>query len=83
MPILGFGVYQNFDAKTSCLEAFEAGYRYASTKMYFLGEGTEIPTVDMSIRPRHIEMRLLSAKQYGKAVSTDLTCLSVREFRDR
>jgi hypothetical protein len=27
MPVLGFGVYQNYDAKPSCLEAFKAGYR--------------------------------------------------------
>ena len=74
MPVLGFGVYQNFDAKTSCLEAFKAGYRYAST-MYFLGQCTEIFSVDMSIPLRHTETRLLSVKQYGKAVSTDPTYL--------
>jgi len=27
VPLLGFGVYQNYDAKTSVLEAFRAGYR--------------------------------------------------------
>ena len=29
MPILGFGVYQNYTTKESVLEAFRAGYRYA------------------------------------------------------
>jgi len=27
MPLLGFGVYQNQDAKPSVIEAFRAGYR--------------------------------------------------------
>ncbi|KAF8824129.1 hypothetical protein HHX47_DHR9000547 [Lentinula edodes] len=35
MPVLGFGVYQNYDARTSCLEAFKAGYRHVdSAQMY-------------------------------------------------
>ncbi|KAF9065353.1 Aldo/keto reductase [Rhodocollybia butyracea] len=35
MPVLGFGVYQNYDAKPSCLEAFKAGYRHVdSAQMY-------------------------------------------------
>jgi len=35
MPILGFGVFQNHDAKPSCLEAFKAGYRHVdSAQMY-------------------------------------------------
>jgi len=27
MPLLGFGVYQNYTTKESVLEAFKAGYR--------------------------------------------------------
>lgn len=35
MPLLGFGVYQNYDAKPSVLEAFRAGYRHIdSAQMY-------------------------------------------------
>ncbi|KAJ3727246.1 Aldo/keto reductase [Lentinula guzmanii] len=35
MPVLGFGVYQNYDARSSCLEAFKAGYRHVdSAQMY-------------------------------------------------
>ncbi|KAJ7211691.1 Aldo/keto reductase [Mycena pura] len=35
MPLLGFGVYQNHDAKPSCLEALMAGYRHIdSAQMY-------------------------------------------------
>jgi diketogulonate reductase-like aldo/keto reductase len=29
MPLLGFGVYQNYDTAATTLEAFKAGYRYA------------------------------------------------------
>jgi hypothetical protein len=32
IPALGFGVYQNNDAKPSVLEAFKAGYRYVGLK---------------------------------------------------
>lgn len=28
MPLLGFGVYQNYTTLSSVLEAFKAGYRY-------------------------------------------------------
>jgi len=35
MPLLGFGVYQNYDAKTSVLEAFRAGYRCVLDILYF------------------------------------------------
>jgi len=38
MPILGFGVYQNFDAKGSCLEAFEAGYRHVDSAQAYRNE---------------------------------------------
>ncbi|KAF9263268.1 Aldo/keto reductase [Marasmius fiardii PR-910] len=35
MPLLGFGVYQNYDARASTLEAFKAGYRHVdSAQMY-------------------------------------------------
>lgn len=35
IPVLGFGVYQNYNAKKSCLEAFEAGYMHVdSAQMY-------------------------------------------------
>ncbi|KAF8598762.1 Aldo/keto reductase [Ceratobasidium sp. AG-I] len=35
MPLLGLGVYQNYDARTSCLLAFKHGYRHVdSAQMY-------------------------------------------------
>jgi diketogulonate reductase-like aldo/keto reductase len=42
MPLLGFGVYQNFDpdAKPSCLEAFKAGYRHVDSAQAYRNEAT-------------------------------------------
>ncbi|PFH53851.1 hypothetical protein AMATHDRAFT_73257 [Amanita thiersii Skay4041] len=35
MPVLGFGVYQNYTTKPSCLEALKAGYKHIdSAQMY-------------------------------------------------
>jgi diketogulonate reductase-like aldo/keto reductase len=36
MPLLGFGVYQNYDAKPSVLEAFKAGYRLETVPRYYI-----------------------------------------------
>ncbi|KZT18714.1 Aldo/keto reductase [Neolentinus lepideus HHB14362 ss-1] len=38
MPLLGFGVYQNYDAKPSCLEAFKAGYRHIDSAQAYRNE---------------------------------------------
>ncbi|KAF8904438.1 NADP-dependent oxidoreductase domain-containing protein [Gymnopilus junonius] len=38
IPLLGFGVYQNYDAKTSVLEAFKAGYRHIDTAQAYKNE---------------------------------------------
>ncbi|KAK2464217.1 hypothetical protein APHAL10511_003674 [Amanita phalloides] len=38
MPVLGFGVYKNYDAKKSCLEAFEAGYRHVDSAQAYRNE---------------------------------------------
>ncbi|KAJ7045671.1 NADP-dependent oxidoreductase domain-containing protein [Mycena alexandri] len=38
MPLLGFGVYQNFDAKPSVLEAFRAGYRHVDSARAYKNE---------------------------------------------
>ena len=34
MPLLGFGVYQNYVAAKICLEAFKAGYRYVFIEVF-------------------------------------------------
>ncbi|KAJ6625478.1 Aldo/keto reductase [Mycena sp. CBHHK59/15] len=38
MPLLGFGVYQNYDAKPSVLEAFKAGYRHVDSAQVYRNE---------------------------------------------
>lgn len=38
MPVLGFGVYQNYSAKKSCLEAFDAGYRHVDSAQAYRNE---------------------------------------------
>ncbi|KAF8638077.1 hypothetical protein AX16_010709 [Volvariella volvacea WC 439] len=38
MPLLGFGVYQNYDATTSCLEAFRVGYRHVDSAQAYRNE---------------------------------------------
>ncbi|KAJ7076344.1 NADP-dependent oxidoreductase domain-containing protein [Mycena belliarum] len=38
MPLLGFGVYQNYDAKPSVLEAFKAGYRHVDSAQVYKNE---------------------------------------------
>ncbi|KAL4081116.1 NADP-dependent oxidoreductase domain-containing protein [Scleroderma citrinum] len=39
MPLLGFGVYQNDDAKPSVLEALGAGYRHVDSAQFYKNEG--------------------------------------------
>ncbi|KDR75168.1 hypothetical protein GALMADRAFT_98395 [Galerina marginata CBS 339.88] len=38
MPLLGFGVFQNADAKPSVLEAFNAGYRHVDSAQLYRNE---------------------------------------------
>ncbi|KAJ7497447.1 NADP-dependent oxidoreductase domain-containing protein [Mycena latifolia] len=38
MPLLGFGVYQNYDARPSVLEAFKAGYRHVDSAQVYRNE---------------------------------------------
>lgn len=38
IPILGFGVFQNYDARTSVLQAFDAGYRHVDCAQAYRNE---------------------------------------------
>ena len=38
VPLLGLGVYQNYDAKTSVLQALEAGYRHIDSAQSYRNE---------------------------------------------
>jgi len=38
IPLLGLGVYQNYDARTSVLQALEAGYRHIDSAQAYRNE---------------------------------------------
>jgi diketogulonate reductase-like aldo/keto reductase len=38
IPLLGLGVYQNYDARTSVLQALEAGYRHIDSAQVYRNE---------------------------------------------
>ena len=38
IPLLGLGVYQNYDARTSVLQALEAGYRHFDSAQAYRNE---------------------------------------------
>jgi len=38
IPLLGLGVYQNYDARTSALQALEAGYRHIDSAQAYRNE---------------------------------------------
>ncbi|KAF9050004.1 Aldo/keto reductase [Panaeolus papilionaceus] len=52
MPLLGFGVYQNNDAKPSCLEAFKAGYKHIDSAQMYRNEAQVGEAVRESGIPR-------------------------------
>ncbi|KAL0950132.1 hypothetical protein HGRIS_010128 [Hohenbuehelia grisea] len=52
MPLLGFGVYQNYTAKDSCLEAFKAGYRHVDSAQVYRNEADVGAAVRESGLPR-------------------------------
>ncbi|KAJ7780506.1 NADP-dependent oxidoreductase domain-containing protein [Mycena maculata] len=55
MPLLGFGVYQNFDAKPSVLEAFKAGYRHVDSAQVYRNE----PAVGEAIKESGLDRKEL------------------------
>ncbi|KAF7315531.1 hypothetical protein MIND_00068400 [Mycena indigotica] len=52
MPLLGFGVYQNYDARPSCLDAFKAGYRHIDSAQMYRNEAAVGAAVRESGIPR-------------------------------
>ncbi|RDB24887.1 hypothetical protein Hypma_007759 [Hypsizygus marmoreus] len=52
MPLLGFGVYQNFTTKESVLEAFKAGYRHVDSAQAYKNEAAVGAAVRESGLPR-------------------------------
>ncbi|KAH9920103.1 Aldo/keto reductase [Fomitopsis serialis] len=52
MPLLGFGVYQNYNTKDSVIEALEAGYRHIDTAQAYRNEAHVGAAVKASGMPR-------------------------------
>ncbi|KAF8919803.1 NADP-dependent oxidoreductase domain-containing protein [Mucidula mucida] len=52
MPMLGFGVYKNYDTRPSVLEAFKAGYRHVDSAQAYRNEAAVGEAVHESGLPR-------------------------------
>ncbi|KAJ8454187.1 hypothetical protein ONZ45_g19400 [Pleurotus djamor] len=73
MPLLGFGVYQNYSAKPAVLEAFKAGYRHVDSAQVYRNEADVGAAVQESGIPRgdvFITSKVVSKNHgYEKALS--------------
>ena len=81
MPLLGFGVYQNYDAKTSVLEAFRAGYRCVfdvQYPKYKLLKCLLTAQIVMSTRHKFTETKHKWLKPFESRGWIEERCLSVR-----
>ena len=81
MPLLGFGVYQNYDAKTSVLEAFRAGYRCVFDIRYFkykLLKRLLTAQIVMSTRHKFTETKHKWLKPFESRDWIEERCLLVR-----
>lgn len=52
IPLLGLGVYQNYDARSSVLQALEAGYRHIDSAQSYRNEEAAGQGVAQSSVPR-------------------------------
>ncbi|KAL4079888.1 NADP-dependent oxidoreductase domain-containing protein [Scleroderma yunnanense] len=81
MPLLGFGVYQNYDAKPSVLEALKAGYRHIDSAQAYKNEGAVGEAVKVSGVPR--EEFFITTKCVSKTHGYDSTLKGVDESLER
>ncbi|KAI6129424.1 NADP-dependent oxidoreductase domain-containing protein [Pisolithus croceorrhizus] len=77
MPLLGFGVYQNYNTKPSVLEAFQAGYRHIDSAQAYRNEGAVGEAVRESGIPR--EELFITTKCTSKTHGYDSTLKGVEE----
>lgn len=77
MPLLGFGVYQNYNAKPSVLEAFQVGYRHIDSAQAYKNEGA----VGEAVRDSGIsrEELFITTKCASKTHGYDSTLKGVEE----
>ncbi|KAF7432780.1 hypothetical protein PC9H_004723 [Pleurotus ostreatus] len=77
MPLLGFGVYQNYDTKASVLEAFAAGYRHIDSAQVYRNEAHVGAAVHESSLPR--EELFITTKVVSKNHGYEKTLSGVDE----
>ncbi|KIJ67493.1 hypothetical protein HYDPIDRAFT_186241 [Hydnomerulius pinastri MD-312] len=77
MPLLGFGVYQNYDAKPSVLESLRAGYRHVDSAQVYRNEAA----VGEAVRDSGIERSdvFITTKCVSKNHGYDSTLKGVDE----
>lgn len=76
MPLLGFGVYQNYDTKNSVLEAFKAGYRHIDSAQAYRNEAAVADAVresgldrgDVFISAHHVGSVSFSAEVWLSSI---------------
>jgi len=75
MPLIGLGVYQNYDTAASCVEAFKAGYRHIDSAQVYRNEAHVGEAVRESGVPR--EELFLTTKCVSKTHGYESTLTGV------
>ncbi|KAK7005646.1 NADP-dependent oxidoreductase domain-containing protein [Favolaschia claudopus] len=81
IPLLGFGVYQNYDARPSVLEAFKAGYRHVDSAQMYKNEAAVGAAVKESGLNR--EDLFITTKCASKSHGYESTLKGVDESLDK
>lgn len=81
IPLLGLGVYQNYDARTSVLQALEAGYRHIDSAQAYRNEEAVGQAVAQSSVKR--EDIFITSKVKGANQGYQSTLKSVNESLER
>ncbi|KAF9010561.1 NADP-dependent oxidoreductase domain-containing protein [Cyathus striatus] len=77
IPLLGFGVYQNYTAKPSCLEAFKAGYKHVDSAQMYRNEAD----VGAALRESGLKREdvFITSKVASKTHGYDITLQGIDE----
>jgi len=82
MPILGFGVYQNYDARPSVLQSFDEGYRHIDSAQVYRNEAAVWEAVVASDLPRQdvfLTTKIVSTN-HGYESTLNAVDVSLRRF---
>ncbi|KAJ1303740.1 hypothetical protein OPQ81_008164 [Rhizoctonia solani] len=77
MPVIGLGVYQNYDAKASCLLAFKHGYRHVDSAQMYRNENA----VGLAVKESGLEREelFITTKCASRSHGYDKTLAGVDE----